>query len=111
MPDELEKEFQKYSDFVDAYAEQKFNEVVLPYLKKYSLTFLAGNGTYYVGTTELSPKWYLRTHRNGACCGNQVETDMLPKKIKDVLSIEIPGMRYNDLGSLMPDYDPEGETE
>jgi hypothetical protein len=98
--------FDKYTDIVMACAEKEFNIVILPYLKKYNLEFMAGNGTFSITYTDKTPKsfinkYFMSGYRN---MGGWVNVDKLPNKIKNVLFMEIPGFRGNDLGSLMPDY-------
>jgi len=77
----------KYLDVVDNEAEKQFVTIVLPWLKKNGYGFIAGNGIWGVYSKD-----------------GDLYPETLPKHIRDILEMEIPGLRANDLGSLMPDY-------
>ena len=97
MRNPIEKAFNEYENKVFQYAKEQFEKVIKPYCQKHELQFLAGNGTYYLGANK---------HRqNNGYLG--LDIDKLPKKIRETLQMEIPGMPGNDLGTLMPDYDPD----
>jgi len=97
MANPMEKAWDEYCDLVDAYAEEIFEKHVKPWLVKNHCIFLAGNGTWYLS----------KVSKNG------VETELFepetfgrtcPKEIAKWLNMEIPGMHWNVLGSMMPDY-------
>jgi hypothetical protein len=108
----MQKEFDKYFEIITEYAKQEFNKNVLPYVKKYSLIFLSGNGTYYIGYTKNAPKWFINKYKNWS--GNdedsewegQINRDKLPIKLLYSLNSVIPAYDYC-LGSIMPNYQPE----
>ena len=85
----LEKEYSDYCNKVYKFAENKFDEIIKPYLIKHGYKFLSGNGIYFIKDKR----------------GIQIDHEDLPKYIYDLLSMEIPGMEGNDLGSLMPDFE------
>jgi len=89
--------YEHFCDAVFVYIESVYDEVIKPYVDKYKLVFLSGNGTWYMGSTDETPKWFVRKYKgyyHGAIdpC----------KTIQDVLNSEVYGMPHNCLGSLMP---------
>ncbi len=89
----LEDSWKAYERSIFAIADQTFNEIIKPFCKKRKWEFLAGNGSWWIGPQD------------GDCvypenCPD--DTEFLG--IAAVLSAGVPGMSYNDLGSLMPDY-------
>lgn len=99
----LEKKFNKYGEEVFAYAEHVFKEKIIPYLEKYNLEFLAGNGTFWIGYTNETPKWFVTKYFSGAGTWS-IDVDKIDSRISKILQSEIPGMSGNDLGSIMPCY-------
>ena len=103
--EQVEKMFLEYEEKVLKYAEDVFNDKILPYLKKYRLTFLAGNGTFYIGWTEQTPKWFINKYRAYYHEPNtMIDVDKIDRRISSILFSNVNGYPSNDLGSLMPDY-------
>jgi hypothetical protein len=89
MDEDLEHAWQEYMNFVELHAKWKFETVILPWLKKNSYDFIAGNGTFFIGNDNLN-----------------IDPDSIQdEKVRKTLQIEVPGLYANDLGSLMPDYE------
>jgi len=99
----IQNMFEKYSNEVFAYAEEVFNEKITPYLDKYHLNFIAGNGTFWMGYTDETPKWFITKYFSGAGAWS-IDIDKIDSRIRQVLQSEIEGMPGNDLGSIMPSY-------
>jgi hypothetical protein len=98
----IREKFDAYEAWVFDYAKSVFDEKILPWLKKYHLVFMSGNGAFYIGWTDMTPKWFIEKY--GYVGGiDSIDTDNLPKRIQAVLDSEVLGMS-NCLGSLMPDY-------
>ena len=89
---QLEQAWNRYQATVNAIVDQAFKEVVQPYCQKHSLRFLAGNGTYF-----MQPLVYQGSIASWI-------PPQLPKRVAQVLEIEIPGMRADSLGTLMPNF-------
>lgn len=94
--DTLSKAWTEYEKKVDALAERMFKEVVRPICVKRGWKFLPGNGGWWIGSPDQR---------------HSLDSDSLPdddewQAVCAVLETEIPGMQANDLGSLMPDYNP-----
>lgn len=89
----MELAWRVYEDAVDMYAERRFYKIVLPFCKKRNWEFLAGNGVWRIGPPGAR-------HTNPSDYSEDTEYQAVVK----VLSMEVPGMAANDLGSLMPDY-------
>jgi hypothetical protein len=102
---EIELAWAKYQEIVNIQAELAFIRVVKPWLEKYNLGFVAGNGCYFIWWTENTPKWFVRKYQNGSMYGDSINIDKIPSKIKDILSMSVNGMDANDLGSIMPDFE------
>lgn len=100
----LEKYWDEYSKKVYDHLEFEFTEKVKPYLEKWHLTFVSGNGGYSIHYTDKTPQRYINDHK-GYYKGS-IDPESLPTWLYKILSTEIPGMPSNDAGSLMPDYDP-----
>jgi len=84
----------EYNKVVDAYAVERFESVVKPWLIRHDYNFLAGNGTWYVFDKN----------------GDAVDPDYgaIPIRVLVALETEVPGLPANDLGSLMPDFRQNG---
>jgi hypothetical protein len=90
----LEKEFNKYCQIVELYAEEKFNNIIKPFLIKNNYKFVSGNGTFYIYYDDPDNPLGL----------SSADIDKLPGKIYNVLEEEIPGMRGISLGAYMPNF-------
>ena len=89
----LENEFNTYQTKVTNIAETVFNNEIKPFLIKRKWKLIIGMGTHWIGPI------------NGKC--QYIENrpnDKAFKKINDLLSIEVPGFRSNDLCDFMPEY-------
>ena len=95
--------WESYNHDIDMIAREAFHRVIRPYMEKYHLVFLSGNGTYYVGYTDKTPKWYIE--ENEGYYRGSIDIDNLPDKMRNILAIPMPGMSV-DLGAIMPEYDP-----
>ncbi len=92
---DLNKGWATYHKLVYAVAEAMFESKVKPYLQKHGYDFLAGNGTFWIGYDDPDNRYGFVS----------IDIDKeIPKRIRDILFMEVPGFRANDLGSLMPDY-------
>lgn len=85
---QLDRAFDEYMEVVFAVADARRNDCVVPYCQKNDLSFLAGNGEYYF-------------IKRG---GKHIPIDDLPKHVRDVVDMEVPGLRTNSLGTLMTNY-------
>jgi len=101
----LEKSWEDYEQSVNTIAVMAFADVVKPWLRKYHLTFLAGNGTYYIEYTDATPKWFIRKYAMSNYHGRMIDSDKLPARIRKILDMEIEGMMANSLGTIMPDLE------
>lgn len=101
---DLQNMFDAYFESVEKYAEEVFEAEILPWLKKYHLVFISGNGTFYIGYTDKTPRWFVSEYSGYG--EDSLDTDKLPDKILGILATEIGGYDYN-LGSIMPDYRDE----
>ena len=81
-----------YTDTVDAIAEEVFERTVRPFCERRKLRFIAGNGDWWVSPLGSRTHWYPEDF---------LEDEEWQAVVK-LLSIYIPGMPGNDLGSLMP---------
>jgi hypothetical protein len=108
----LEDLYDEYFFRVELYAKDMFKNHILPYLKKYNLEFVSGNGTFYLSYTNKTPKWFIRKYKGYYWQAEmeQVDIDKLPNKIQRILNMEIGGYNY-PLGSIMPDYNVIGEQD
>ena len=98
MNNPLETAYAEYFGFAYTYAEEQFNLVVLPYLRKHHETFASGMGAWWIyhpGKENLRADNWIPANREG-------------RKVLEVLTMEVPGYPAGDLGSLMPDYKGEG---
>ena len=103
----IEEMFDKYCERVYEFAEEMFVKKILPYLKKYDLEYLAGNGTFFIFATEKTPEWFIKKYYQAGYCAHSVtgiDPDRIDKRISKILFSEVNGMRSNSLGSLMPSY-------
>lgn len=92
MKNVLENEFKKYEAFVYAYAKSQFQKNIKPWFEKKGYRFMAGNGTFWIGSTKNDKSIWLED---------------LPVKIKNILNMDIPGMPFISLGCFMPDFYPK----
>lgn len=98
----LAKDFAWYEGKADQVARRAFQEHVKPFCRNRGWRFLAGNGTW---------AFYLPSER-GIGDPDDLPGDEEWAEICDLLSTDIPGLRANDLGSLMPDCrDPTYQEE
>jgi len=72
-----------YQRKVEDIATLALMQKIDPYLRKHGIKFVNGMGTYYLS-------------KNGA----GVDPESLPKKLQDILEMEIPGMQADTLGSV-----------
>lgn len=91
---QLERSFNEYYNTVEKLASDEFNRVIKPYCQKHGYSFLSGNGTWYM--------FYIDKN-----IGRDIPIypEDLPKRIQNVLEMEIPGDTCNSLGSIMPNYE------
>src|SRR4026207_609987 len=108
---EIDSQFMKYSDWVDGYASQIFEDIVKPWLEKYHLRFVAGMGDYFIAGTDRTPRWFMSKHKDQWIYNTdgKLDKDKLPQYLIEVLESSISGMDGNCLGSLMPEFDPREE--
>ena len=99
MVQEVEGNYFKRIEDIAIFA---FEKHILPFLKKYDLEFISGNGSFFIGYTESTPKWFVRKYRINGYYDPQIDIDKLPKRILTILEAE--GTYNNNLGSLMPCY-------
>lgn len=101
-----------FSDYETQIYEQvvheAFTKIVKPYLEKYSLNFVAGNGTYLVTWTNKTPINYVENYKDSSTSyGHHIDLYKLENKegklFAETLSTMIEGMN-NSLGDLMPEY-------
>jgi hypothetical protein len=97
--------FETYLEYVYDYADIVFSKLILPWLKEHHLTFVAGNGGFYIGHTPETPEWFINKYY-GYSSGS-IDIDKIDKEIASILCSEVKGMDANTFGSLMPDYDGE----
>jgi len=55
---EMKKLYDNYFENVQLYANTVFRLTVKPWLEKYNLTFVSGNGTFCIRYTDKTPKWF-----------------------------------------------------
>lgn len=93
----LERAFEVYTKEVEAYAAERFNAVVKPWLDKHNYRFLSGNGTYLIQGATKSSSY-----------DNYIDPETeIPKRIYNVLEMEVPGYEHSQsLAGFMRDYDP-----
>lgn len=87
----LEASFNRYQQEVLEQAQQVFEAWVKPFCKKNNLKFIAGMGTYWIGTKE------------GVWDRNDMRDNEEFQAVSDYLDLDVPGLPANSLGSLMPD--------
>ena len=87
----LEKLWDDYEQRVYTVALNIFMEEIRPFCVERNLNFLAGNGSWWLGE-----ECY-------AIMDNSHDPEL--EKIVAILQTPIRGMPYNNLGSLMPDYE------
>lgn len=94
----LTEAWEAYTEKVDAYANHCFDTIVLPFCKKRGYEFCAGNGSWWIGAPDSQ-----RPSMDEGDAANDSEF----AEILECLQALPCGLPGNDLGSLMPDYDPE----
>lgn len=105
--DHIEAEFEKlHDDFaakVEALAEKKFNEIVLPFLNERRMVLFTGNGTWLITKNGVNIAGGTGdTTGVDAIYGERRKQDAELLRIVDILCARVEGFGYNDLGSLMP---------
>lgn len=91
--EDLAAAWRAYMETVHAIAEREFNAVVKPYCNKAGCSFDHDDNT-----------WYLRRLPGGDAL---LFAEEVPPRIMDILTTQVEGLGQ-DLGQLMPEYDPEG---
>jgi len=89
----LETEFEWYAAKAEQKARMVFQTIVKPYCKKKKLRFLAGNGAWAFFANNESA--YFEDH--------PFEDTEEWETLMSLLTMEVPGMPGNGLGTLMPD--------
>lgn len=89
----LERAWDDYLALVDDYAAKIFEKYIKPWMIKNRCIFLVGNGTWYLEKRSKSGKEIM------------LDCDTVPDFIGKWLNMPIPGLDYNTLGTMMPDYD------
>ena len=69
---------------IERIADHMLAAKVNPYFKRNNIAFINGNGTYFL-----------------SCDGANVDPEVLPKWLRDILDCEIPGMKAESLGTVM----------
>lgn len=98
----LTEQFDFYETTVMTYARKVFEDKIKPWLQKYHLVFLTGNGAYWMGFTKKTPAWFVQKYK-GYYEGS-IDTDRIDSRIRDVLESSIPGFPGDSLGTIMPCY-------
>lgn len=104
----LDKKFDLYIQDTTEAASVVFEEVVLPWLRENKIIFIPGNGGWSMTITEETPPEIVelcesRVHPR------HINMFALPNPIYKALTMSLGGLQYNDLGSMMPGYDPRKE--
>jgi hypothetical protein len=86
---QLLDETAKFESAIEKIALQVFNTKIRPYLDKHNLTFLSGNGTWYVYPKNNFHEWDTKEY--------------LPERIRNYLEINILDTHYN-LFMFIPNY-------
>jgi uncharacterized membrane protein YobD (UPF0266 family) len=86
----IESAYENYLAVVEKEAAIFFTDVFKPFLKKRNLTFMAGNGTFFIHTKKRD----LHVH---------LEDIKKFKWLYDILADTVPGTN-NGFGEFMPDY-------
>ena len=98
---EMKRLYENYFENVQNYANAIFRLTIKPWLEKYELTFVSGNGTFRIGYTENTPKWFVNKYQG--YYDTSIDQDKIDSQIREILFTVIEGYNY-DLGSIMPDY-------
>ena len=93
IKDKMTAMFCFYQDQVEDLVAAQFRKRVVPYCQKHGYRFITGNGTWWLGTDKL---------------GFHVD---IPNGLLELLNLSVPGLPANKFGSLMPNYNPGGETD
>lgn len=99
----LQDAWDRYSQIVEDTACDAFHREIVPFLREHGYGFIAGNGTWIISVASKERPLDVRYY-NGRYY--TIYPEELPERIREVLETDIPGMRANDLGSLMPAYTP-----
>ena len=91
----LDKLWERYQTQVYEYCKEQFEEYVKPYCVRHSCRFNTGNGTFYLSN------W-------GKLWNDELDEVIAEEEhpLFDILCEDIPGMPGNNVGSLMPEYNP-----
>lgn len=90
----LERAFDRYSESVYRLARNEFYRAIKPFMEKKGYRFIAGMGDWMIA-------------KDGIHLYDKEK--YIPKRLLKILDQDIPGMPANSLGTLMPDYIPEGD--
>ena len=94
----INKAYEAYTSEIERIAEEARQNILIPYLDRMGYTFLTGNGTY----TIFNPK-------DRSNVFNDVDLDKLPKRIKNILQLEVNHWGMSELALWMRDY--HGQTK
>lgn len=101
---EIKQEWELYESVIDTIARSTFHNAIKPFLRARRWSFAAGMGTWCI---------YQPTVRNGSEAIDHErlisEGNLELQDIVAILETEVPGFECNELGSLMPDYNPDNE--
>lgn len=108
----LEQAKQDYDNRLLSVAKLAYNNILKPWFEKYHLEFKSGMGSYYLGATEKTPKWFknkymLKGNTYNGKPSYLLDYDLLPKNILDVLEMELDFYSNNAMYDMLPDYSPE----
>ncbi len=82
---QLEQAWLKYSTETVSIARMQFIQFVKPYCDQKGYRFNTGMGEWlFTGISE----------------------EDVPKRLQDILNMQVEGFRYSTLGGMMPSYDP-----
>jgi hypothetical protein len=104
----MDKLFDAYIKKILAFADIEFHKVILPWILKYHLEFLTGNGDYWFYYTDKTPSRFIKKYHlyDFAGCSHALDNDKIPVSIKKVINSIVPGVN-GCLGEHMPDVEVE----
>ena len=96
----IDRAWDTYLEVVEAEAKRRFEAEVLPFAKRRGWEFLAGNGDF--SFFDPTGKTHDEQHVYAPASEHQDDDEL--QTIWKMLSEEVPGLRSNDFGSMMPSW-------
>lgn len=93
----LRELYEMYTLDVELLIDKLHKEHVVPYCRRHKLSFVAGNGTWFFWTGDVSI--------------GEDDTDKLPAGLHALLTQSIPGHPSMDVGAYMPDFKNPDERQ